>query len=280
MPRTILITGASDGIGLEIARLALERGYSVTMLARDEARLRDAVETLPPERRPRFASIDLTDDRQRRNYMIGMQEADYVPDILVNNAGIGVAGEFSDVPWEKLEKLFTLNIMATAHLTHWMFNRMKARGSGSIVNMSSAVANRPAPWFAAYSASKAFVNSLSQALHIEGKSHGVNVSVVHPPEVRTNRSVNRQKAELGSTLALHVLPSLSAVTVARAVLHAAENGTRSVAPGMLTWLAMASAGKIPAGLDLYLMSVLFRRRPWLEAKTAERATPLVQPPSG
>jgi uncharacterized protein len=278
MPRTILITGASDGIGFEIARLALERGYAVTMLARDETRLRDAVKTLPPGRRPRFASIDLTDDRQRRNYMIGMQEADYVPDILVNNAGIGVAGEFSDVPWEKLEKLFTLNIMATAHLTHWMFNRMKARGSGSIVNMSSAVANRPAPWFAAYSASKAFVNSLSQALHVEGKSHGVNVSVVHPPEVRTNRSVNRQKAELGSTLALHVLPSLSAVTVARAVLHAAENRKRSVAPGMLTWLAMASAGKIPAGLDLFLMSVLFRRRPWLETKSAEITKPLVQPP--
>ena len=191
MSKTVLITGASDGIGFEIAKLAIERGYTVTLLARDQARLWEAVESLPWETRPRFAAIDLTDEKQRRNYMIGMDEAEYVPDILVNNAGIGVAGDFSDVPWEKLEKLFSLNMIATAHLTHWMFNRMKARGSGSIVNMSSAVATRPTPWFAAYSSSKAFINSLSQALHVEGKPFGVNVSVVHPPEVRTRRLVSR-----------------------------------------------------------------------------------------
>ncbi len=263
MSKTVLITGASDGIGFEIARQALAKGYHVTMLARDETRLRDAVETLPLDRRPRFASIDLTDERQRRNYMIGMEEADYVPDILINNAGIGVAGDFADVPWEKLEKLFNLNMIATAHLTHWMFNHMKARGHGTIINMSSAVATRPAPWFAAYSASKAFINSLSQALHVEGKPYGVCVSVVHPPEVRSRRVVNRQKADLSATLALRMLPSLTTATVARAVLKTADNGRRSVAPGILTWLAMASAGKIPEGLDLFLMAVLFRRREWL-----------------
>jgi uncharacterized protein len=272
LPKTVLITGASDGIGLEIARQAMGLGYTVTMLARDETRLRQAVENLPWGLRPRFASIDLTDERQRRNYMIGMEEADYIPDILVNNAGVGVAGEFADVPWEKLEKLFSLNMIATAHLTHWMFNRMKTRGHGSIVNMSSAIATRPAPWFAAYSASKAFINSLSQALYVEGKPYGVHVAVVHPPEVRTRRLVNRQKADLSSTLALHVLPSIPAVDVAHAVLRAAEKGHRSVAPGILTWLAMASAGKLPDWADLFLMSVLFRKRSWLD-KSEDEAPP-------
>ncbi len=264
MPKSVLITGSSDGIGLEISRLALTKGYAVTMLARDETRLRDAVNSLPQDFRPRFASIDLTDERQRRNYMIGMEEADYVPDILINNAGVGAAGEFADEPWEKLDKLFKLNMLATAHMTHWMFNRMKARGSGSIVNMSSAVANRPAPFFAAYAASKAFINSLSQALYVEGKPHGVRVSVVHPPEVRGKPNVSRQKADLRATLALRVLPSISAETVAKAVLTTAEQGYRSTSPGVLTWLAMASAGKVPAGLDLYMMSVLFRQRQWLD----------------
>jgi uncharacterized protein len=266
MPKTVLITGASDGIGFEIARHALERGYHVTMLARDETRLRNAVNSLPQGQRPRFASIDLTDDSQRQNYMIGMEEADYVPDILINNAGIGFAGAFADMPWEKLEKLFNLNVLATAHLTHWMFNRMKVRGSGAIVNMSSAVATRPAPWFAAYAASKAFINSLSQALYVEGKPHGVTVSVVHPPEVRSHHAVHRQKADLSATLALHVLPSLSAHTVARAVLRAAERRQRSVAPGVLTWLAMATAGKVPESIDLFFMSMLFRNRSWLGPK--------------
>ena len=274
MAKSVLITGASDGIGLEIARQALEQGYDVHMLARDETRIREAVESLPQSRRPRFAAIDLTNEKQRRNYMIGMEEAEFIPDVLINNAGIGVAGEFSDVPWEKLDMLFKLNMLATAHMTHWMFNRMKARGSGAIINMSSAVATRPAPWFAAYAASKAFVNSLTQALHVEGKPYGVRVSVVHPPEVRTKRNVNRQKADLGATLALHVLPSLSAVTVARAVLKTAETGQRSVAPGWLTWLAMATAGKVPEGLDLFLMSQLFKQRQrYLQEKVETLATP-------
>jgi short-subunit dehydrogenase len=273
MAKSILITGASDGIGFEIARQALERGYAVQMLARDETRLRDAVDSLPQSHRPKFASIDLTDERQRRNFMIGMEEADMIPDVLVNNAGIGVAGDFVNEPWEKLDKLFKLNMLATAHMTHWMYNRMKVRGSGAIVNMSSAVATRPSPWFAAYSASKAFVNSLSQALHVEGKQHGVKVSVVHPPEVKTKSKVNRQRADLDATLALHVLPSLSAVTVAKAVLKIAENGSRSVAPGWLTWLAMATAGKVPEGLDLYLMSQLFKQRPWLEPVDDQQVKP-------
>jgi uncharacterized protein len=277
MPKSILITGASDGIGFEIARQAIDKGYAVTMLARDEVRLRDAVESLPYFCRPRFASIDLTDEKQRRNYMIGMEEAEFVPDILINNAGMGVAGDFADEAWDKLDRLFKLNMLATAHITHWMFNRMKAKGQGTIVNMSSAVATRPAPWFAAYAASKAFINSLTQALHVEGKPHGVRVGVVHPPEVKAVRRVAyRQKADLGSSLALHVLPSLSVETVARAVLRAAENGKRSVAPGPLTWLAMSTAGKLPEGLDLYFMAQLFKRRDWLDKKTVA-SNPKVQP---
>ena len=273
MAKSILITGASDGIGFEIARLALDQGYAVHMLARDETRIREAVESLPQGRRPRFASIDLTNEKQRRNYMIGMEEAEFIPDILINNAGVGVSGDFSDVPWEKLDALFKLNMLATAHMTHWMFNRMKVRGSGSIVNMSSAVATRPAPYFAAYAASKAFVNSLTQALYVEGKPYGVKVSIVHPPEVRTPRNVNRQKADLGATLALHVLPSLSAVTVARAVLQTAESGRRSAAPGLLTWLAMATAGKVPEALDLFLMAQLFKQRTRYQEENIKSQTP-------
>ncbi len=267
MTKVVLITGASDGIGLEIARQSVAMGYAVFMLARDPDRLRRAAETVPGELRPRFVSVDLTDERQRNAFFIGMDEAELVPDILVNNAGIGLSGSFADQPWEKLESLFKLNMIATSHLNHWTLNRMKKRGSGAIVNMSSAVANRPSPWFAAYAASKGFINSLSQALYVEAKPFGVSVSVIHPPEVRTSTIVSRQKADLSGTLALRLLPSMSEYAVAKAVLKAAHSGRRSVTPGLITWAAMATAGKLPQSLDLMLMSMLFKQRTWLKPAT-------------
>jgi uncharacterized protein len=267
MSKVVLITGASDGIGFEIARKSVDLGYSVFMLGRDSDRLRHAAANIMGPFRPRFMAVDLTDERSLTAFLIFMEEADLVPDILVNNAGIGVAGEYVELPWDKLEQLFRLNMLAVAHLTHWTLKRMKARGSGAIVNMSSAVATRPSPYFAAYAASKAFINSLSQALHVEAKPYGVSVSVVHPPEVRTRPNVNRQKADLTGTLALKFLPSMADYTVAKVVLKAAHGGQRSVAPGLVTWAAMASAGKLPEWLDLMLMAALFKQRAWLKRKT-------------
>jgi uncharacterized protein len=266
MSKTVVITGASDGIGFEIARKSVDLGYTVFMLARDPDRLRAAADNIMGPMRPRFMAVDLTDERSRKAFLIFMEEAELVPDILVNNAGIGSAGDYAEVPWEKLESLFRLNMLAVAHLNHWALKRMKARGSGAIVNMSSAVATRPSPYFAAYAASKAFINSLSQALHVEAKPYGVSVSVVHPPEVRTRPNVNRQKADLSGTLALRLLPSIADYAVAKVVLKAAHSGQRSVAPGIITWLAMATAGKLPEWLDLMLMAQLFKQRSWLKPK--------------
>jgi uncharacterized protein len=266
MSKTVLITGASDGIGFEIARKSVDLGYNVFMLARDPERLRRAADNILGPMRPRIMAVDLTDGRSRKAFLIFMEEAELIPDILVNNAGIGSAGEYAEVPWEKLEQLFRLNMLAVAHINHWALKRMKARGSGAIVNMSSAVATRPSPYFAAYAASKAFINSLSQALYVEAKPYGVSVSVVHPPEVRTRPNVNRQKADLSGTLALRFLPSIADYTVAKVVLKAAHGGQRSVAPGIITWLAMATAGKLPAWFDLMLMTQLFKQRSWLKPK--------------
>jgi uncharacterized protein len=272
MSKVVLITGASDGIGFEIARKSVDLGYTVFMLARDPERLRRAADNIMGPFRPRFMSVDLADDSSRRAFLIFMEEAELVPDILINNAGIGAAGEYVETPWDKLDSLFRLNMLAVAHINHWAVTRMKARGSGAIVNMSSAVATRATPYFAAYSASKAFINSLSLALHVEAKPYGVSVTVVHPPEVRTRPNVNRQKADLSNTLALKFLPSMADYTVAKVVLKAAHGKQRSVAPGILTWLAMATAGKLPEWLDLMLMTQLFKQRDWLKPKASPAAS--------
>jgi short-subunit dehydrogenase len=158
-----------------------------------------------------------------------------------------------------LDALLRVNVAALAQLTHWGAVRMKAKGHGAIVNLSAAVATRPTPFFAAYAASKAFVTSLSLAADKELRRHGVTVSAVHPPAVRTSFA-DAGKADLRSTLVLKLFPSVSAASVARTVLRVARTGRRSVVVGPIAAIIMATAPIMPRGFDLAFMSLLFKGR--------------------
>ncbi len=190
---TYLITGASDGIGLETAKLAARQGAAVLMVARDAVRLRAAAATLEGPIKPEIASVDLSDPVALEAFIATLEARGYVPDVLVNNAGQGMSGAFVESDWARLDAMLRLNVNAVARLTHWASVGMKARRSGAIVNLSAAVATRPAPYFAAYAASKAFVTNLSQALHHELKPTGFRfrpsirrrcVRVLRPPTRR------------------------------------------------------------------------------------------------
>ncbi len=259
MAQSILITGASDGIGFEIAKQAAASGAAILMVARNEGRLRAAAEQIKGSIRPEIAAVDLTDADALERFLISLDARGYVPDVLVNNAGHGASGAFADAEWEKLDAMLRLNMLALARLSHWAAQRMKAAGHGSIVNLSAAVATRPTPWFAAYAASKAFVNNLSQAMDKELRPHGVAVSAVHPPAVRTSFA-DAEKADLRSTLVLKLFPTVSASTVARAVLGAAKRRRRSVIVGPVAGIVMGSAAVMPRGLDLAFMTLLFKGR--------------------
>jgi short-subunit dehydrogenase len=134
---------------------------------------------------------------------------------------------------------------------------MKARGSGAIVNLSAAVATRPTPYFAAYAATKAFVNNLSQAIDKELRGHGVVVSAIHPPAVRTSFA-DAAKADLKTTLVLKLFPTVSAATVARAVMSAVRRRRRSVIVGPVAAIVLGTAPIMPRGLDLAFMTLLFK----------------------
>jgi short-subunit dehydrogenase len=179
--------------------------------------------------------------------------------VLVNNAGHGLSGPFSASDWSQVDSMLELNMRALARLTHWAAERMKAAGRGAIVNVSAAVATRPVPWFAAYAASKACVTNLSQALDDELKPHGVRVSVVHPPSVRTSFA-DQGKADLRSTLVLKLFPRVGAATVAHAVRRAARRQSRSVIVGPVAAIVMGTAPIMPRMLDLPFMSMLFKAR--------------------
>jgi short-subunit dehydrogenase len=259
LKQTILVTGASDGIGFETARQAALAGDAVLMVARNEARLRAAAARITGPVRPEIAAVDLTDAVALEAFLASLDSKRYVPDILVNNAGHGASGAFVDANWDKIDAMLELNMRALARLSHWAAARMKKRQRGAIVNLSAAVATRPTPWFAAYAASKAFVTNLSQALDKELRPHGVVVSAIHPPAVRTSFA-NADKADLRSTLVLRLFPSVSASTVAHAVLGAARKRRRSVIVGPVAGIVMGSAPVMPRGLDLAFMSLLFKGR--------------------
>jgi short-subunit dehydrogenase len=254
---TYLITGASDGIGLETARLAVASGAAVLMVARDATKLQAAADTLTGALRPEIAAVDLSDADALGAFIAGLDARGVVPDVLVNNAGHGASGAFADADWNKLDAMLRLNVTALARLNHWAAIRMKARGHGAIVNLSAAVATRPTPYFAAYAASKAFVTNLSLAISSELSGSGVHVAAIHPPAVRTSFS-SAGKADLSSTLVLKLFPSVSPVTVARAVMNAARRRRRSVIVGPVAGIVMGSAPIMPRGLDLAFMTLLFK----------------------
>lgn len=257
MTKTYLITGASEGIGLETARLAVASGAAVLMVARDPAKLQAAANGLPGAIRPQIAAVDLADPQALDALIADLDAQGYVPDVLVNNAGHGASGAFVDTDWAKIDVMLRLNINALARLSHWAARGMKARKSGSIVNLSAAVATRPTPYFAAYAASKAFVTNLSIAMFSELRAYGVSVSAIHPPAVRTSFGT-AGKADLKTTLVHKLFPTVGPKTVARAVMSAVRRRRRSVIIGPVAAIVMGTAPILPRGFDLAFMTLLFK----------------------
>lgn len=253
----VLVTGASEGIGFEVARRACRAGCQVLMVARNHERLAAAAARMEGPHRAEFLSVDLSDGEARSRFLTDLERRGFAPDLVVNNAGHGASGPYAEEDWPKLDTMLRLNVVALAHLTHWAAAQMRTRGGGSIVNMSAVVATRPTPHFAAYAASKAFVTSLGAAVNHELRGTGVSVSTVHAPAVRTTFA-SPEKADLRSTLVMKLFPSASPASVARAVLRVAKSGKRSVFVGPIAGLIMATAPIIPRGVDLGLMSFLFK----------------------
>jgi short-subunit dehydrogenase len=184
--RTVLITGASGGIGEAAARQLARDGARLLLSARSEDRL----ETLADEFRGLGADVsvfahDLAAPGADASLHERVTEAGHDVDVLVNNAGFGKLGGFEDAPPEVYEQMITLNVTNLVGLTRRFLPAMTRRGAGGILNVASTAAFQPVPNFAVYAATKAFVLSFTEALHAEVEGTGVAVTCLSPGPTST-----------------------------------------------------------------------------------------------
>jgi short-subunit dehydrogenase len=184
---TALVTGASGGIGLELARLFAADGHELVLVARSEEKLASLAAELNARHkaRARVIAADLARAEAPREIFEGLRAEGVRVDALVNNAGIGSYGLFAETDLRAELDLLQINVVALTHLTKLFLPAMIARRRGYVLNVASTAAFQPGPLMAVYYASKAYVLHLSEALSNETKGTGVTVTALCPGPTET-----------------------------------------------------------------------------------------------
>ncbi|MGA8876432.1 MAG: SDR family oxidoreductase [Candidatus Korobacteraceae bacterium] len=228
-PRTALITGASSGIGLELAHLFARDGYRLVLVARNRSVLRELGDELQSRHsiQVRISPMDLAHPASPGELYQELQEAGIVLDVLVNNAGFGGTGSFLNSDWDNEAEMIHVNITALTHLTKLFLPQIRAR-EGKVMNVASVAAFLPGPFMSVYYASKAYVLSFSEALAEELSGTGTTVTCLCPGPVMTKF----QERAGTSTTGLARGPLLLDVRdVALAGYEGLKQGKRIVIPG-------------------------------------------------
>ena len=182
MKNVALITGASAGLGVEFARQLSARGQRLVLAARRKERLESLAKELG---NARAVAIDLSRKDAAAKLLADVEAAGEQVDILVNNAGFGLIGRFAELDATRLRQMIDLNVGTLTDLCRAVAPQMIARKAGGILNVASTAAFQPGPKMAVYFATKAFVLSLTEALHEELKPHGIRVTCLCPGPTRT-----------------------------------------------------------------------------------------------
>lgn len=188
MKNLALVTGASRGIGLELARLHVQSGGDVMIVARNG----DDLESVKSELENDYGVsvqvyvADLTQDGVPQQIYDFVKGQGNTVEVLINNAGFGYRGKFHEVAWSKYKTTIDLNVSALCEMTHLFSKDMVANKRGKILNVASSAGLLPGPLMAVYFASKAFVVSFSQAIAEELKDDGITVTALCPGPVATD----------------------------------------------------------------------------------------------
>jgi short-subunit dehydrogenase len=257
---TALITGASDGIGLELAREFAAKGHNLILVARRLDRLNALRQELTTRGGIAIHCIglDLSQAGAAVQLYRQVQEIGLTVDYLVNNAGAGDYGPFAESDWDKTASMIELNMTTLTHITHLFLPAMMARGGGRIMNVASTAAFQPGPRMAVYFATKAFVLHFSEALHHETHPKGVSVTALCPGPTRSGfEQAMVDKGQNSPGLFRNKqLPDSAAV--ARYAYRAMMRGQAVAIHGLLNHFLASTIGLFPRSLVVRISAALTR----------------------
>ena len=190
MNKTALITGATNGIGLELARIHAANGGNLVLVARNKSKL-DALKTeLEAFYQVTVHTIDkdLSEANAAQDVYAETSRLHIEVDYLINNAGFGDFGFFAETDWDKESRMIQLNITTLTHLTKLYLRQMQQRGVGRIMNVASTASFQPGPTMAVYCATKAYVLSFTEAVSNEVKGSGISITTLCPGPTETGFS--------------------------------------------------------------------------------------------
>ena len=239
MKRNVLITGATSGIGLAMAKKFTAEGDRVYAIARREAELPEGAVFIP---------CDVTDPAACLEAVSSVKREAGGIDILINNAGFGISGAVEFTELEDARRQFEVNFFGMVNMTKAVLPVMRAAGGGRVINMSSVAAVTPIPYQTFYSASKAAINCYTMALQNEVRAFGVKVSALMPGDVKTGFTAARKKSSEGAD----VYPALDRSV--RRMEHDEQNG---MSPDQLAKRAY-SISKKRSPKPLYSCGVSYR----------------------
>lgn len=250
---TALITGASSGIGEELAREFSRRQFDLIITARRESNLLALAEELRGQSQVQVISCDLATTTGVNQLL--EEIGDTQVDVLVNNAGVAHSGNFAQQSSDEIDNLLNLNIVALTQLTHRILPQMLKRGAGRILNVASVASFQPVPSLAAYAATKAYVLSLTESLSEELKGTGISATALCPGLTKTALLDEVQGFDVPTGIAS------SPVDVAKEGFEAMSRREVIRVPGIANQAALAWAKHQPRWLVRGLGGMLARFNP-------------------
>lgn len=256
---TALITGASNGIGLELAKIHASKGGDLVLVARNKAKLDQLKTELESQYKVKVHTIgkDLSAPNAAKEVYDETSKQNMPIDYLINNAGFGDFGDFAQADLDKNLEMIRLNIMALTHLTHAILPLMQKTGKGHIMNVASTAAFMPGPGMAVYYASKAYVLSFSEALSRELKDSGVTISALCPGPTNTGFA---KTSGLGNSPMNGFLPAATPARIAIAGYKAMKRGKTIEVPGFMNKLSISLPRFLPRFLIRNLVYGIHRNR--------------------